>query len=338
MWQATPIPILATGRNYSYTVSAANSAGSSLFSGVKVGTAPVACIFTNGSCSNPSIRDTCSPSSPLPSSNPEKLLLVIHGLVLASVQGIQTISVRKRNLPPPLRLHMIPLAIPTRRLRYRSDNCGSQCRSNIYFHHFQHRAVTTGTSPNFFFQKSDLTYGTVDLPSSTLSAPDVVRTVFNRFFSFGFFRRERRTNPRLRRQESGSDTGAISESNEVNNCSPWTTVTTTTTPPPYDPTRYPDLVASATAPTTAVANVAQTYTSIISNIGAVTTGTSPNFFFQKSDLTYGTVDLPSSTLSAPMLSGQSLTASSPSVSFGGERRTNPRLRRQEIWIGHGSDF
>ena len=93
-------------------------------------------------------------------------------------------------------------------------------------------------------------------------------------------------------KRSGSDTGAISESNEVNNCSPWTTVTTTTTPPPYDPTRYPDLVASATAPTTAVANVAQTYTSIISNIGAVTTGTSPNFFFQKSDLTYGTVDLP----------------------------------------------
>ena len=117
---------------------------------------------------------------------------------------------------------------------------------NIYFHHFQHRAVTTGTSPNFFFQKSDLTYGTVDLPSSTLSAPMLSGqslTASSPSVSFGENGGQIRVCVDKR---SGSDTGAISESNEVNNCSPWTTVTTTTIPPPYDPTRYPDLVASAT--------------------------------------------------------------------------------------------
>ena len=149
---------------------------------------------------------------------------------------------------------MIPLAIPTSSPPLPSDNCGSQCPSNIYFHHFQHRSRNhrhfsqlllpevrldlRHSRPSFFsLSPAPMLSG----QSLTASSPSV---------SFGENGGQIRVCVDKR---SGSDTGAISESNEVNNCSPWTTVTTTTTPPPYDPTRYPDLVASATAPTTAVA-------------------------------------------------------------------------------------
>ncbi len=97
---------------------------------------------------------------------------------------------------------------------------------------------------------------------------------------------------------------------EFNNCSDWTTVTMTATP------SKPNLTPNSPTPITAVANVDQTYSALVTNNGPVSTGTSPNYFFQKTDLTFGTVDLPYSTFSAPFASGSSSTASSPLIKFG----------------------
>ncbi len=63
----------------------------------------------------------------------------------------------------------------------------------------------------------------------------------------------------------GPADGDIEESDETNNCGPWTAITVGT------PTN-PDLVASVVSPTTATAGVAKTFSATISNNGGAATG------------------------------------------------------------------
>ncbi|MGH7249621.1 MAG: NBR1-Ig-like domain-containing protein, partial [Minisyncoccia bacterium] len=82
-------------------------------------------------------------------------------------------------------------------------------------------------------------------------------------------------------------------------------------------TKVPDLTASSLVPSTAAVNVAQTYSSTISNIGTLSTGTSFPYFFQKATAANGggtITDLTSSTMSA-LSAGGTATATSPSITF-----------------------
>ena len=111
--------------------------------------------------------------------------------------------------------------------------------------------------------------------------------------------------------------GTISESNslgtgETNNCGPWTTIT-------VGNTATIDLTASAVDQTTAVTDVAQTYTATISNNGSASTGTAFSYFFQKSlsdeFLDESIVDLQSEITNSALAAGANDTALSPSISF-----------------------
>ncbi len=75
---------------------------------------------------------------------------------------------------------------------------------------------------------------------------------------------------------SSTSNGVIAESNENNNCGPWSNVTVTDTVA----TASPDLVASAPTPAAVTANVPQVFSSTISNIGNAPTDTSFTNKFQ----------------------------------------------------------
>ena len=67
--------------------------------------------------------------------------------------------------------------------------------------------------------------------------------------------------------------GTISESNELNNCSPWTNIILSNT-------STIDLTTGAVTPTTATTNVAKTFSATITNSGTASAGTSFNNIFQ----------------------------------------------------------
>ncbi len=79
----------------------------------------------------------------------------------------------------------------------------------------------------------------------------------------------------------------------------------------------PDLVASSPTPASASLNVAQTYSSTVSNVGNMTTGASFSNFWQKATAADGggtITDLASSSMST-LLPGVTANATSPSITF-----------------------
>lgn len=108
--------------------------------------------------------------------------------------------------------------------------------------------------------------------------------------------------------------GSVTESNEYNNCSPWTSISLGSSP-------LPDLVAGVPSPISVVAGVATTYTSIITNQGDASTcasGCSTNFsnFFQTSTSATGTAgtvtDWPASQMGI-LAAGAMGVATSPEI-------------------------
>ena len=82
-------------------------------------------------------------------------------------------------------------------------------------------------------------------------------------------------------------------------------------------TNIPDLTAGPVFPSTVTAGVSRTYTSTISNIGGVSTGTSFSYFWQKATAPNGggtVTDLPASSMGI-LTAGNSDTATSPSIAF-----------------------
>ncbi|MGH7249554.1 MAG: CARDB domain-containing protein, partial [Minisyncoccia bacterium] len=86
-------------------------------------------------------------------------------------------------------------------------------------------------------------------------------------------------------KKSSGDTGFVTESNENNNCSPWTNITVGSSgglPPGGGGGggSGPDLTAGMASPSVATVGVSQTYSAVISNIGNLSTGGSFHNFFQ----------------------------------------------------------
>ena len=102
----------------------------------------------------------------------------------------------------------------------------------------------------------------------------------------------------------------VSESNEGNNCGPWTNVRLSNTP-------TIDLTAGAVTPTSAVRGQSTTFYSTISNIGNTSTG-SFSYFFQKARDTEGAgtkTDLVAGKMKDGLESGETAIATSPSITF-----------------------
>ncbi|MFA5840874.1 MAG: CARDB domain-containing protein [Candidatus Paceibacterota bacterium] len=105
--------------------------------------------------------------------------------------------------------------------------------------------------------------------------------------------------------------GVIDEGvNEGNNCSSWTDVTVAAA--------ASDLTASAPAPVMATPNVAQTYTSTISNIGTATTGAGFTNLFQISSFSSGSnpTNYTTTTASAVAAGGTTTTSKSLTLAAG----------------------
>ncbi|MCC7160634.1 hypothetical protein IT399_02865 [Candidatus Nomurabacteria bacterium] len=108
--------------------------------------------------------------------------------------------------------------------------------------------------------------------------------------------------------DSGPIPGAISwgsdETDESNNCSPWTNVT-------VSGGSLPDLTASTPTPTTAVINTPVTLSSTVTNSGTATTGVSFQNFLQVRDVDGVTIhDLAATSMSALGINASNTTSQS----------------------------
>lgn len=113
------------------------------------------------------------------------------------------------------------------------------------------------------------------------------------------------------KSNGGDNTGGIPETNELNNCGVWTKITVSTD-------TKPDLVASAPTPTVVIINMANTFSSRITNQGTVSTGTKVNNLFQVSTSPTGASDVTDypAEVNLPALdAGESGTTISPSIKF-----------------------
>ncbi len=166
--------------------------------------------------------------------------------------------------------------------------------------------AATGTSFYNFFQKATGSGGTgtvTDLTATQMSALAAGGTgtasVSTSFPPAGTYSMRACAD-----KSSSSNTGTITESNENNNCGPWTDITVTT-----PTTVAPDLVAGAVAPTTAIAGDIQPLSSVISNQGSLSTNSSFSVKFSVSASPSGTgASTINTTTMAALNSGTSATA------------------------------
>ena len=88
-------------------------------------------------------------------------------------------------------------------------------------------------------------------------------------------------------KSSSSSSGSITESNETNNCGSWTSINIVA----------PNLTVSTVTPTTATVNVAQTYSTTVSNDGDYLTSDGFNYFVQTATGTNGSGTITNKTAS-----------------------------------------
>lgn len=174
----------------------------------------------------------------------------------------------------------------------------------------------TPSSFPYFFQVNNGSSGaggtTTDLASATTA---VLNAFSNRSVSSPSYTFPSGGNWSVRAcadKTNNASAGTIAETNEGNNCSPWTNVTVSAA-------AQPNLSASAPTPSTATAGTGLTFSSTISNTGSASTGASFSNFFQVNNGSGGaggsTTDLTSSSMAALSNVAGSNTASATSPSY-----------------------
>ena len=137
---------------------------------------------------------------------------------------------------------------------------GAQSKSNSWFRRIFNIAKAAGGTGGSSGQLIDLTPVQMSHLGSNTSSTTHQNYIFDTAGTYSV----RACADKMNR----TDAGLVNESNENNNCGTWQTITVT----PGAPQSKPDLTAGVITPTVAQTNQTTTFSAVISNIGAVSTG------------------------------------------------------------------